>query len=112
MDSKYIDSGETVQSLLDRKIQLRVKEFLKLPSIGGIQDAPKTPLDDVDDHETEELRKKSVTKALGETTTKSWKDLIHCRYLRLNGNHDENEKVSRHNACQCNWCSKMRKQKI
>lgn len=97
-----------LESILDKTTEIRVKQFLKLPPIGGIHESPEPIHDDAKDLKSESLsRKKS-----GQKRAKSsvWKNLAHCRYLRLGERHFHEHKIT-NKKCECNWCAMVRKTK-
>ena len=110
-----------LESILDKTTEIRVKQFLKLPPIGGIHDSPfPEPIHgDAKDLKSESLRRKKsgqvdmdIFSDMRKKRAKSsvWKNLAHCRYLRLGERHFHEHKIT-NKTCECNWCAMVRKTK-
>ena len=108
-----------LESILDKTTEIRVKQFLKLPRIGGIRENPLTehPESDAKDLQSQSIdSKRSSRKNLGDTLemgkerakSSLWKNLVHCRYLRLGEKHANQHRITNKN-CECNWCAMMKK---
>ena len=108
-----------LESILDETTEIRVKQFLKLPRIGGIHENPLTEHSESDakDLQSQSIdTKRSSHKNLGDSLemrkerakSSLWKNLIHCRYLRLGEQHANQHKITNKN-CECNWCAMMKK---
>ena len=108
-----------LESILDKTTEIRVKQFLKLPRIGGIHENPSTEHTESD---AKDLQSQSIdtkrsshknagdTLGMGKERAKSslWKNLVHCRYLRLGEKHANQHRITNKN-CECNWCAMMKK---
>lgn len=115
------NSTSELESLLDRTIEIRVKEFLKLPPIGGIHERPSHEHKECNSEElppeshleSRPCRTDRDTSYNKKHRTKSslWNNLVHCRYLRLGEQRVSEHKITNKN-CECNWCAMMRKSKI
>jgi hypothetical protein len=101
-------------SILDESTEIRVRQFLKLPPIGGIDEnpSPEQPHSEFNDQPESHGNKRSndVNLDMGRQRAKSslWKNLVHCRYLRLGEQHVCQHRITNKN-CECNWCAMMRK---
>lgn len=108
-----------LESILDKTTEIRVKQFLKLPPIGGIHESPslEQPHSDAKNLKSESLgnRRSSqvnldISLDMRRRRPKSslWKNLVHCRYLRLGEQHVHEHGIT-NKKCECNWCAMMRK---
>jgi hypothetical protein len=101
-------------SILDETTEIRVRQFLKLPPIGGIDEnpSPEQPHSEFNDQPESHGNKRSndVNLDMGRQRAKSslWKNLVHCRYLRLGEQHVCQHRITNKN-CECNWCAMVRK---
>ena len=110
-----------LESILDKTTEIRVKQFLKLPPIGGIHESPfPEPIHgDAKDLNSQSLRRKKsgqvdmdISSDMRKKRAKSsvWKNLAQCRYLRLGERHFHEHKIT-NKKCECNWCAMVRKTK-
>ena len=99
----------------DKTTEIKVKKFLKLPPIGGIQETVDLPDDSNEDQiQTRRRRKFNFVKQHQSVEIKDksllWKNLVHCRYLRLSNQHQPEKILDE--TCRCNWCSMMKKNQL
>jgi hypothetical protein len=112
-----------LESILDKTTEIRVKQFLKLPRIGGIhenqlKEQPDTDSKDLQPPSIDTKRSSHVNQlyldgSQGRQRAKSslWKNLVHCRYLRLGEDRVHQHRVTNKN-CECNWCAMMKKSRV
>lgn len=109
------DTAGEREAILDKTTEIRLKQFLKLPSIGGIHEV-QSPEQSHDDTRTEVQESSSQGKKPSKESnsldprrkSSLWKNLVDCRYLRLGEEHTNEQNITSNN-CACNWCSLMRK---
>lgn len=108
-------NASELESILDKTTEIRVKQFLRLPPIGGIHESPLSePIPgDAKDMKSESLgdkRSSQVDMDMRKKRAESslWKNLAHCRYLRLGEQHFHEHKIT-NKKCECNWCAMVRK---
>ena len=115
-------NASELESILDKTTEIRVKQFLKLPPIGGIHESPTSESihGDVKDMKSESLGDKrssqvdfDISLEMRKKRAKSslWKNLAHCRYLRLGEQHFHEHKIT-NKKCECNWCAMVRKTRL
>ena len=102
-----------LESILDKTTEIRVKQFLKLPSIGGICESPEPANSDGKDQKQGSYGKETSSqnnshKGKQRANSSLWKNLVHCRYLRLGKQHICEHKIT-NKSCECNWCAMVRK---
>ena len=101
---------------VDKNTEVRVKEFLKLPPIGGIRESPMKEQNESGE-DVEQLQEEWIKKFGGVNAYQSrqsvdikdkasWKNLVHCRYLRIGDRHQTGKEPK---TCQCNWCAMVKK---
>ena len=112
-----------LESILDKTTENRVRHFLKLPPIGGIHDSPSqdgahnvnAKCVQSESNHNKKSNQVSIDISLNvkkqRVKSSLWKNLVHCRYLRLGEQHMHEHKITNKN-CECNWCAMVRKSRV
>ena len=107
------ETHPNIYNNVDKNTEVRVKEFLKLPPIGGIRESPikeqNESGEDVEQLQEEWTKRFGGVNAYQSVNIKdkaSWKNLVHCRYLRIGDRHQPGKDPK---TCQCNWCAMVKK---